>query len=96
MAGLSCLQVTDYNTPKIAKKAQKAQNQWKMAKMLIFSNITAVAPPPGQKELWDPKWAARGPRPCSPFWGSEPVRATPICYECNIGKQGGTPAHNPL
>ena len=34
------------NTQKITKKAKNAQNQWKMAKILIFSYVTAIAPPP--------------------------------------------------
>eukprot|EP01009_Symbiontida_sp_KSa7_P002474 NODE_1587_length_573_cov_5.221374_g1157_i1.p1 GENE.NODE_1587_length_573_cov_5.221374_g1157_i1~~NODE_1587_length_573_cov_5.221374_g1157_i1.p1 ORF type:complete len:62 (-),score=2.05 NODE_1587_length_573_cov_5.221374_g1157_i1:38-223(-) len=60
-----------------------------MAKMLIFLNLTAVAPPPGPEEPRDPKTATLGSHPCSSFWGSGAVRASPKFYGCKVWKHGG-------
>eukprot|EP01009_Symbiontida_sp_KSa7_P010363 NODE_974_length_707_cov_73.930091_g760_i0.p1 GENE.NODE_974_length_707_cov_73.930091_g760_i0~~NODE_974_length_707_cov_73.930091_g760_i0.p1 ORF type:complete len:65 (-),score=2.48 NODE_974_length_707_cov_73.930091_g760_i0:71-265(-) len=62
-----------------------------MAKFLIFFNITPVAPPPCAGELRDPSDSEGGSHPFAVGRWSRPARASPICYRCNVGKQGGDP-----
>eukprot|EP01009_Symbiontida_sp_KSa7_P006331 NODE_2543_length_465_cov_27.033654_g2100_i0.p2 GENE.NODE_2543_length_465_cov_27.033654_g2100_i0~~NODE_2543_length_465_cov_27.033654_g2100_i0.p2 ORF type:complete len:68 (+),score=1.57 NODE_2543_length_465_cov_27.033654_g2100_i0:213-416(+) len=65
----------------------KINVKWpKMAKILIFFNITPVAHPPCPGELRDPGDSEGGTHPFAVGRWSEPSRASPILYRCNIGK----------